>query len=63
MKRYVSAVVSGWRPRPVTSGRLGLQAARNEPPDLILLDVNMPEMNGYEVCEALKADARLAEIP
>jgi signal transduction histidine kinase len=54
---------SGWRPRPVTSGRLGLQAARNEPPDLILLDVNMPEMNGYEVCEALKADARLAEIP
>jgi two-component system sensor histidine kinase/response regulator len=54
---------SGWRPRPVTSGRLGLQAARNEPPDLILLDVNMPEMNGYEVCEALKADARLADIP
>ena len=54
---------SGWRPRPVTSGRLGLQAARNEPPDLILLDVNMPDMNGYEVCEALKADARLADIP
>ena len=54
---------SGWRPRPVTSGRLGLQAARNELPDLILLDVNMPEMNGYEVCEALKADARLADIP
>jgi len=54
---------SGWRPRPVTSGRLGLQAARNEPPDLVLLDVNMPEMNGYEVCAALKADARLADIP
>jgi signal transduction histidine kinase len=54
---------SGWRPRPVTSGRLGLQAARNEAPDLILLDVNMPEMNGYEVCEQLKADASLAEIP
>jgi two-component system, sensor histidine kinase and response regulator len=54
---------SGWRPRPVTSGRLGLQAARNEPPDLILLDVNMPELNGYEVCEQLKADPRLADIP
>jgi two-component system sensor histidine kinase/response regulator len=54
---------SGWRPRPVTSGRLGLQAARNEPPDLVLLDVNMPDMNGYQVCEQLKADARLAEIP
>jgi Osmosensitive K+ channel histidine kinase len=54
---------SGWRPRPVMSGRLGLQTARNEPPDLVLLDVNMPEMNGYEVCEQLKADTRLADIP
>ena len=54
---------SGWRPRPVASGRLGLQAARNQPPDLILLDVNMPEMNGYEVCEQLKTDPRLADIP
>jgi signal transduction histidine kinase len=54
---------SGWRPRPVTSGRLGLQAASNDPPDLVLLDINMPEMNGYEVCEQLKADARLADIP
>jgi signal transduction histidine kinase len=54
---------SGWRPRPVTSGQLGLQAARNEPPDLVLLDINMPEMNGYEVCEQLKADTRLASIP
>jgi len=54
---------SGWRPRPVTSGQLGLQAARNEPPDLVLLDVNMPEMNGYEVCEQLKADTNLADIP
>jgi two-component system, sensor histidine kinase and response regulator len=54
---------SGWRPRPVTSGQLGLQAARKEPPDLVLLDVNMPEMNGYEVCAQLKADARLADIP
>jgi signal transduction histidine kinase len=54
---------SGWRPRPVTDGRLGLQAARNEPPDLILLDVNLPEMNGYEICTQLKADTRLADIP
>ena len=43
-------------------GRLALAAAAHEPPDLILLDVNMPEMNGYEVCERLKASARLSDI-
>src|SRR5664279_1028171 len=44
-------------------GRLALAAAAQEPPDLILLDINMPEMNGYEVCEQLKADVRLSGIP
>jgi len=53
----------GYRPQTVLSGRLALEAARAEPPDLILLDINMPEMNGYEVCEQLKADAALKEIP
>jgi signal transduction histidine kinase len=53
----------GYEARPVPSGRLALEAARNDPPDLVLLDVNMPEMNGYEVCERLKAEPRLAEIP
>ncbi len=53
----------GYKPRPVLSGKLALEAARIESPDLILLDVNMPEMNGYEVCEQLKADAALKEIP
>ena len=53
----------GYTPRPVLSGKLALQAAREEPPDQILLDINMPEMNGYEVCELLKADATLKEIP
>lgn len=55
--------LSGYRPRPVTSGAQALQAARAEPPHLILLDVNMPEMNGFEVCAQLKADPRLAPIP
>ena len=45
------------------SGDLALSAARRNPPDLILLDVNMPEMNGYEVCECLKADEILKDIP
>jgi len=53
----------GYKPRSVLSGKLALQAARTEPPDLILLDITMPEMNGYEVCEQLKADAALKEIP
>ena len=53
----------GYKVRPVPSGKLALLAARRDPPDLILLDINMPEMNGYEVCEQLKADDRLKGIP
>lgn len=53
----------GYKIRPVPSGKLALQAARSVPPDLILLDVKMPEMDGFEVCRQLKADARLKEIP
>jgi two-component system sensor histidine kinase/response regulator len=53
----------GYRVRPVPSGDLALQAARSSPPDLILLDIHMPEMDGYEVCEALKADEKLHDIP
>ena len=53
----------GYTSRPVPGGRLALQAARAEPPDLILLDVTMPEMDGYEVCAQLKADAALKDIP
>ena len=53
----------GYRVRAFPLGRLALAAAANEPPDLIMLDINMPEMNGYETCNRLKADARLASIP
>jgi DNA-binding response OmpR family regulator len=53
----------GYKVRPVPSGKMALLTARIGPPDLILLDINMPEMNGYEVCEHLKADDRLAGIP
>lgn len=44
-------------------GRLALSAADQEPPDLILLDIQMPEMTGYEVCALLKSSTRLARIP
>jgi two-component system sensor histidine kinase/response regulator len=53
----------GYRARPVPSGFLALQSARVQPPDLILLDINMPEMDGYEVCQHLKADVNLRDIP
>lgn len=53
----------GYRVRLALSGPLALQAAQNEPPDLFLLDISMPEMDGYAVCAKLKADARLREIP
>jgi PleD family two-component response regulator len=53
----------GYKARPVPSGKLALLAAKAHPPDLILLDINMPEMNGYEVCERLKADDQLKGIP
>jgi len=53
----------GYRVRPVPSGKLAMQAARREAPDLILLDINMPEMSGYQVCEQLKADDTLKGIP
>jgi phosphoserine phosphatase RsbU/P len=53
----------GYKVRPVPNGKLALLAVRKAPPDLILLDINMPEMNGYEVCEHLKADESLKSIP
>ncbi|MDD5209174.1 MAG: response regulator [Elusimicrobiales bacterium] len=54
---------SHYKIRAALSGELALQSARNEPPELILLDINMPAMDGYEVCRRLKADAELKDIP
>ena len=53
----------GYRARPVPNGRLALRAAKYDPPDLILLDIDMPGMDGFEVCRALKADDRTHDIP
>jgi len=53
----------GYVARPVPNGRLALQAARGEKPDLILLDITMPEMDGYEVCRQMKKDPLLRDIP
>jgi cyclic di-GMP phosphodiesterase len=53
----------GYRIYVFPNGSLALKAAEQNPPDLILLDINMPGMNGYEVCKSLKANENLAEIP
>jgi PAS domain S-box-containing protein len=53
----------GYRVRPVSQGAMALESAQAAPPDLILLDVRMPEMDGYEVCRQLKADPLTATLP
>jgi DNA-binding response OmpR family regulator len=56
-------VQQGYEVRSFPRGRLALAAAMKNPPDLILLDINMPEINGYEVCERLKSTGTLSDIP
>lgn len=56
-------VEQGYRVRPVPSGKMALIAIEKELPDLILLDIMMPHMDGYAVCAALKASARTRDIP
>jgi serine phosphatase RsbU (regulator of sigma subunit) len=49
--------------RPVPDGSLALAAAKTKPPDLILLDIRMPEMDGFQVCEELKSDKSTQDVP
>ena len=53
----------GFDVRFASSGRAAIQAAGDDPPDMVLLDVMMPELDGYEVCERLKANKDLKSIP
>jgi signal transduction histidine kinase len=53
----------GYRVTATANGRLALEAAQRSKPALIISDVIMPEMNGYELCGRIKADAHLAEVP
>lgn len=53
----------GYRVVTALSGLESLQQVARERPDIILLDVSMPEMSGFEVCQRLKKDAATATIP
>lgn len=53
----------GYRVVAFPKGEMAVNAALRNPPDLILLDIRMPEMDGYEVCRRLKADERLHDTP
>jgi signal transduction histidine kinase len=53
----------GYRVRPAPNGRLALKSVSARLPDLILLDVKMPEMDGYEVCRRLKSNEKSRNVP
>lgn len=62
--RVFSHILSGFAPlRFATSGRIALKLARESVPDLLMLDVEMPEMSGFEICKEFKSDPRLAAVP
>ncbi|NEO83326.1 MAG: response regulator [Spirulina sp. SIO3F2] len=63
--RLISQILTnrGYRVRGVTNGPTALKAALVKPPDLVLLDINMPEMDGYTVCRRLKAAPQTVKIP
>ena len=63
LKAVVSDRLSDARILTALSGPTGLELAQAEDPDVILLDIVMPGMDGYEVCRRLKKDARLNLIP
>ena len=63
--RLLSTILTdnGYEVRPVTSGRQALQTAERAAPDLVLLDISMPSMNGITVCRQFKEREQLRDIP
>lgn len=56
-------IQKGYEIQTVNSGQMALEAVQNMLPDIILLDIKMPEIDGYEVCRQLKAEQKTCEIP
>lgn len=53
----------GYEVRAAINGELALHSAINNPPELVLLDIRMPEMDGFEVCRQLKAHPKTRDVP
>ncbi|HIO21016.1 MAG TPA: response regulator, partial [Nitrospirales bacterium] len=53
----------GYKVRSVLNGRMALAAAESTVPDLVLLDIHLPDMDGYEVCEKLKQNPKTIDVP
>ncbi|HBR00057.1 MAG: diguanylate cyclase [Roseofilum sp. Belize BBD 4] len=53
----------GYKVRKAINGEMAIASCTAQPPDLILLDINMPGMNGYQVCDVLKSSSMTAQIP
>lgn len=63
--RFLTDILTkqGYKVRSVTNGNMALRTVRNTPPDVILLDIKMPDIDGYQVCSTLKADEETSDIP
>ncbi|ACK70610.1 response regulator receiver sensor signal transduction histidine kinase [Gloeothece citriformis PCC 7424] len=63
--RLLAAMLSkkGYTVRKALNGQIAIATVHSVPPDIILLDINMPNMNGYQVCQTLKADEQTKDIP
>jgi diguanylate cyclase (GGDEF)-like protein len=58
-----SLTLAGYQVVSATSGRMAITLAQKDPPDLILLDVMLPEMDGYQVCQQLRQAPQTASVP
>jgi CheY-like chemotaxis protein len=54
---------AGWQVTTAANGQEGIEAVRAAPPDVAVVDIMMPDMDGYEVCRRLREEAKTADVP
>ena len=62
--RFLTRILTneGYKVRCVTNGGMALRTVHHYPPDAILLDIKMPDIDGYQVCKSLKADEKTSKF-